>query len=181
MATALSFVTRHRMELELGPLPPVPALPDNYVWVPWDPNLLDLYAEVHYLSFRQTLDAKLFRSFADRAGCWHLMNEIRTKPGFCATATWMIAGPAGCCGTIEASLVGLQEGGIQNVSVLPTFRRLGLGRALVLQSMHGFAREGATRVSLEVTGENAPAYRLYQSLGFRKIHTSYKEILVDEP
>jgi len=181
MAIAPSFLTRYRMEIGVDHLPPVPALPENYVWVPWDARLLDLFAEVHYLSFRHTLDARIFPSFSDRAGCWHLMNEIRNKPGFLPEATWMIAGPAGCCATIEGSISDTHDGSIQNIAVLPAFRRLGLGRALVLRSLHGFARYGVLRVSLEVTAENTPAYLLYQRLGFRKIHTSYKEILANEP
>lgn len=181
MAIAPSFLTRYRMEIGVGRLPPVPALPENYLWVPWDAKLLDLFAEVHYLSFRHTLDAKLFRSFTNRAGCWHLINEIRNKPGFLPEATWMIAGPGGCCASIEGSLTSPQDGSIQNVAVVPAFRRLGFGRALVLQCLHGFARHGVLRVALEVTAENSPAYLLYQRLGFRKIHTSYKEILADEP
>jgi ribosomal protein S18 acetylase RimI-like enzyme len=110
-----------------------------------------------------------------------LINEIRNKTGFLPGATWLIAGPGGCCATIEGCVVGPLEGCIQNVAVLPAYRRLGFGRALVLQSLHGFAGQGVDRVSLEVTAENGPAYLLYQRLGFRKIHTSYKEILVDEP
>jgi ribosomal protein S18 acetylase RimI-like enzyme len=181
MATATTYLTRHRMEIGLDRLPTVPALPDQYVWVPWDAKLLDVFAEVHFLSFRHTLDAKLFRSFGNRPGCWHLINEIRNKTGFLPGATWLIAGPGGCCATIEGCVVGPLEGCIQNVAVLPAYRRLGFGRALVLQSLHGFAGQGVDRVSLEVTAENGPAYLLYQRLGFRKIHTSYKEILVDEP
>ncbi len=172
-----THLTRHRMEISLSRLPAVPEMPEGYLWVPWDDKLLDLFAEVHFLSFRHTLDARLFRSFSDRAGCWHLMNEIRNKPGFMPSATWLIAGPMGCCACIQGIALTEEEGNIQNVAVLPGLQRRGLGRALVIQSLHSFAQEGLRRVSLEVTGENTGAYLLYQTLGFRKMDTSVKELL----
>lgn len=180
MSIAQTYLTRHRMMIDLKRLPAVPTLPEGYIWVPWHYKLLDVYAEVHFLSFRHTLDASLFRSFSNRAGCWHLINEIRNRPDFMPDATWLIAGPGGCCACIESLSNSPTEGNIQNVAVLPAYRRLGLGRALVLQSLHGFAQKGMTTASLEVTGENGPAYMLYQRLGFRKMDTTYKEVLQDE-
>lgn len=180
MSIAQTYLTRHRMSIDLHRLPPVPTLPDGYVWVPWNIKLIDIYAEVHYLSFRHTLDASLFRSFKNRAGCWHLINEIKNRDDFLPDATWLIAGPGGCCACIESLANSPTEGNIQNVAVLPGFRRLGLGRAIVLQALHSFAQLGMTCASLEVTGENAAAYLLYQRLGFRKMDTSYKEVLLDE-
>lgn len=179
MSSTLNHLTRHRMSIGLQRLMAVPALPDGYVWVPWDTRLLDMYAEVHYLSFRQTLDALLFKSFNNRAGCWHLINEIRNKPEFAAEATWLIAGPGGCCAGIESMVFTPKEGSIQNVAVIPTYRRLGLGRALVLMALHSFQKMGMTTATLEVTEENQPAYLLYQRLGFRKMDTTYKEINSD--
>jgi ribosomal protein S18 acetylase RimI-like enzyme len=176
MATATCYLTRHRMEIGTAALPPMPELPDGFLWVPWDRRLIDLFAEVHYLSFRQTLDAQLFPSFNDRAGCWHLINEIRQRSSFVPSATWLIAGPRGCCACIESVSNSVEEGNIQNVAVLPSFRRRGLGAALVVQALHAFASLGTRRVVLEVTAENNAAYLLYQRLGFRKIETSYKEI-----
>lgn len=180
MSSTINYLTRHRMMISLQRLLPKPMLPDGYVWVPWDNRLIDLFAEVHYLSFRKTLDAHLFRSFNSRAGCWHLINELRGRKEFSPSATWLIAGPGGCCACIECLTLWPKEGSIQNVAVLPTFRRLGLGRALVLRALQSFAELGMTSASLEVTEENTPAFLLYQRLGFRKMDTSYKEILHED-
>lgn len=180
MSSTLTYLTRHRMSINLHQLPPVPVLPEGYVWVPWDNGLVDLFAEVHFLSFRGTLDAQLFRSFSKRAGCWHVINEIRLRSDFLAEATWMIASPGGCCASIQSLSASLDEGSIQNVAVVPSFRRLGLGRALVLQALHSFARLGRKTASLEVTAENQAALLLYQRLGFRKMSMAYKEIHSDE-
>ena len=53
---------------------------------------------------------------------------------------------------------------IQNVGVAPAWRGRGLGAALVLQSLHGFARSGLGKALLEVTGGNDAALRLYRRL-----------------
>ena len=180
MSTSVAHLTRHQMSIELKRPLPAPTLPEGYVWVPWDVRLIDLFAEVHYLSFRYTLDASLFKSFSNRAGCWHLINEIRNRSDFAPWATWLIAGPGGCCASIECITASAEEGGIQNVAVIPAYRRLGLGRALVLQALASFRQRKMSRVSLEVTGENMPAYQLYQRIGFRKMSTSYKEISSDD-
>jgi mycothiol synthase len=180
MSSTLNYLTRHHMAIGLHRLPPVPTLPEGYVWVPWDNRLIDLYAEVHFLSFRHSLDSTLFRSFNNRAGCWHLINEIRNRKDFLPCANWLIAGPGGCCGCIQCLANSPSEGNIQNVAVVPSFRRLGLGRALVLQALHSFKQEGMTSAVLEVTGENGPAFTLYQRLGFRKMDTAYKEVLSDD-
>ncbi|MFO0815166.1 MAG: N-acetyltransferase [Gemmatales bacterium] len=180
MSFTQAYLTRHQMCIDLKRPVPLPVLPEGYVWVPWDDRLIDLFAEVHYLSFRKALDAALFKSFANRAGCWHLINEIRRRADFAPWATWLIASPGGCCASIECITIDSDEGNIQNVSVIPAFRRLGLGRALVLQALASFKQMKRSRVSLEVTGENLPAYQLYQRLGFRKISTSFKEITSDD-
>lgn len=168
------------MAIDLARLPAVPVLPEGYVWVPWDNRLVDLFAEVHFLSFRNSLDASLFRSFTTRAGCWHVINEVRQRSDFVPGANWLIASPGGCCASIQCLRSSDGEGSIQNVAVIPSFRRLGLGRALVLQALHSFHQMKLKTACLEVTAENAPAYQLYQRLGFRKMSTSIKEINHDD-
>jgi ribosomal protein S18 acetylase RimI-like enzyme len=69
-----------------------------------------------------------------------------------------------------------QHGAIQNIGIVPGHRGLGLGTALLLQSLHGFRASGAMQVYLEVTADNSRAVRLYQRLGFRKMKTLYKAV-----
>jgi ribosomal protein S18 acetylase RimI-like enzyme len=55
---------------------------------------------------------------------------------------------------------------INNVSVLPAFRRRGIARALVeavIAEMHEY---GVEKAQLDVISGNLPAYRLYEKLGF---------------
>lgn len=61
-----------------------------------------------------------------------------------------------CCG----------EGDIMRVAVLPEFRRLGIGRALLEKC---FLANKLDAVFLDVRENNVPAIRLYESFGFEKI------------
>ena len=104
------------------------------------------------------------------------MNEIRRKPGFLPGATWLIANPSGYVGTVQGVMDHGQIGAIQNVGVIPSYRGLGLGRALVRRSLAGFCEAGLHRAYLEVTAENAAAVQLYRNVGFRRTKTLYKAV-----
>lgn len=165
---------RYRMERQLRRLPAVPELPPGYFWVPWDPLVLPDHADVHFRAFSQEIDAQLFPSFADYFGCRLLLENISSSPYFLPQATWLIACPTECCGTIQCSSFAPRQGTIQNVGVVPHHRGKGLGRALVLQALHSFRQLGLQRAILEVTADNLPAVELYQSLGFHAVQTFYR-------
>ena len=61
-------------------------------------------------------------------------------------------------------------GEIYVVAVDPSFRGLGLGRALVLAGLDHLARQGLTMGMLYVDADNAGALRLYEELGFTTDH-----------
>jgi hypothetical protein len=178
----LTYFKRYRMELDLGqPLPP-PELPSGFDWLAWDEALLELHAEVKYLCFQGEIDATVFPSLGNRYGCRELMTAIRRKVGFCMPATWLISGPDGCCATVQ----GVRDrtsgfGAIQNLGVVPSHRGRGLGKALLLQALHGFRAAGIRRGFLEVTARNDAAVRMYRSIGFRSYKTVYRAVEVPDP
>lgn len=57
------------------------------------------------------------------------------------------------------------EGDIMRVAVLPEYRRLGIGRALLNEC---FSANNPDAVFLDVRENNVPAIRLYESFGFEK-------------
>lgn len=71
-------------------------------------------------------------------------------------------------GTV-AGYVGVQiicgEGYITNVAVLPSYRRKGIAKALMRRVMEN----EMDFLTLEVRKSNAPAIKLYESLGFSKV------------
>ncbi|GIX03332.1 MAG: N-acetyltransferase [Planctomycetaceae bacterium] len=176
------YFRRYRLEY-FAPeqaLPPA-QLPQGYCWIPWSPTLIERHAWVKCQSFQHEIDAVIFDTLGDYGRCLRLMREIAQHTGFVPAATWLIArknqaGQWEDCATIQGVMVSETLGGIQNVGVLPNYRRQGLGRALVLKALDGFLCHGARRIYLEVTASNEPAISLYQSLGFRHVRTLYRPV-----
>ncbi len=177
----IKYFKRHRMELPLRPPHATADLPAGFRWVAWDDALMALHAEVKYQSFHQHEDALVFASLATRAGCRDLMAAIRWRPNFCPAATWLVTRPDGAVGTIQGLLDKNGYGGIQNLGVVPACRGLGLGRALLMKALAGFASVGVPRAFLEVTATNDPAVRMYRSVGFRAYKTLYRAVELPHP
>jgi GNAT superfamily N-acetyltransferase len=172
----VTYYKRFRMEIDLDGAVDSHPLPQTFAWVSWDESLLDCHAEVKYHSFFGEVDAYVFPCLGDRHGCRRLMCEIRRKPGFLPEATWLIACSAGYVGTVQGIMDHGPIGAIQNVGVIPSYRGLGLGRALVRRALAGFCQAGLRRAYLEVTAENVAAVQLYRNVGFRRAKTLYKAV-----
>jgi len=165
----------HRVALEKASLPP------GYCWQPWGGHLLQRHAWTKYQSFRGEIDSEVFPCLGESSGCLDLMSEISGRSTFVPGATWLIsyrsfAGDVEDCATIQGLIQPGSWGAIQNVGVVPEHRGLGLGRALVVHCLWGFAAAGVPRVYLEVTACNAPAVQLYRGVGFRLAKTTYRAV-----
>ena len=169
-----SHFKRYRMERPLAGLPEPPAFPPGYWAAPWQEHLLQLHADVKAACFRDDLDGRLFPNLADPLGCRDLMASIRGRAGFCPAATWLLAGPAGYCGTVQGIVEAKRIGAIQNLGIAPEHRGLGLGKTLLLLALSGFARAGARTCALEVSADNVAAVELYLRFGFRRTRVFYR-------
>ncbi len=85
-----------------------------------------------------------------------------------------------CVATVQGLIDNQRYGGIQNLGVLPEYRGLGIGWAILLKALDGFSAAGARRAFLEVTAKNELAVRMYRRLGFRSCKTIYRELEVDD-
>lgn len=185
----LMYFKRYRMERDLCHLPIEVQLPSGYIWQPWHDSLIDTHAHVKLLSFENHIDSLVFPNLGHLAGCRDLMRAIRCRPGFCTAATWLIRTssitpetPAhGYVGTVQGLIDNRGWGAIQNLGVVPDHRAKGLGRALLMQALVGFAQVGANRALLEVTAHNESAIRMYRGVGFRCTKTIYKSVDVPGP
>lgn len=186
MSTQLIYFKRYRMEVDLLSTPiPSAVLPEGYVWGEWDEADVERHALTKHRSFRGEVDSDVFPSLGEYFGCVRLMHEISQQDSFLGPATWLIVHCGGSglpedCGTIQGLGPSAQIGSIQNVGVVPEHRGLGLGRALVLRALEGFAMARRQRVILEVTANNVPAVELYRSVGFRVVRTMYRTVSLDE-
>jgi ribosomal protein S18 acetylase RimI-like enzyme len=177
----VTYFKRYRMAVDLRSLPNQwPPTPPQYRFLPWEASLLEVHAEVKYLSFRHEMDAQLFPSFTDRAACERIMREITSRSGFLPGGTWLaVYHPEPTylmepCGTIQVIVDSFGEGWIQNVGVVPGHRRRGVGLGLLRHCLIGCAHAGLTRVHLEVTADNLPAVSLYRRVGFSVVQTLLK-------
>lgn len=177
------FLKRLRLEIDLRHAQlPQPQLPAGYTLRPWNSRLLLAHAEVKAESFADELDSRLFLALSSAAGCEDLMRTIALHPGFLPEATWLVEFVGNDfrdpvpCGTIQGLAISTRRGSIQNLGVSPEHRGTGIGRALVIQALAGYAAKGLHRVSLEVTAVNHPAVELYRSLGFRHLSSSYLQL-----
>ena len=175
MQLPISYFKRFKMEADLAGLPP-PRWPAGYEPVAWRPDLLDTHADVLCRCFVGEIDAVVFPSLGSAYGCRGLMTEITRRRAFIPESTWLVVGPSGPCGTVQALRDRGVFGGIQNVGIVPECRGLGLGKALLLQALRGMLDSGLGRGVLEVTAHNELAIRMYQRLGFRRAKVVYKAV-----
>ena len=61
-----------------------------------------------------------------------------------------------------------RQGVIGSIGLTPEFQGRGISRTILAAGMSYLRTAGAEYIRLEVDGNNTPAIRLYQSMGFRK-------------
>lgn len=175
------------MQLDLETFTPAEKpLPTGYQWQRWVPAQIERHALAKWKCFRSELDSHVFPCLGQLPGCRKLMSEIARQPNFLPDATWLLVyrpepeWPAEDCGTIQGVRRNRRLGAIQNVGITTSHRNLGLGRALVLKSLTGFADAKVRYVYLEVTAQNKAAVALYRSIGFQVIKTMVKSVEIPE-
>jgi ribosomal protein S18 acetylase RimI-like enzyme len=174
MAPRIQFFKRYRMERTLCGSLPAAIAAQGFRLIPWNDRLLDHHAHVLNRCFAEDFDSQVFPCFQSAEGCRDLMRSMRGLYGFCAAATWLLAGPDGYIGTVQGLLAEHRFAAVQNIGIVPEYRGMGLSGALLAAALSGFQRSGATRAYLEVTASNLPAVRLYRAFGFRNYRLLYK-------
>ena len=178
------YIKRLQMifDFHRAPIFPSAELPNGFQFVPWNPLLLYSHAEVKHQGFRNDSDADVFPTFKRFDRCLSLMESITSSGSFVPEATLLVSyvSPSIACeyvANIQGMRLSNEAGAIQNVAVVPGFRRRGLGRALVLGALHAFRSIGVQQVSLDVTADNDSAIRLYERVGFRTVRVHFKETI----
>ena len=158
-----------------------PQLPSGFWFADWSPVLIEPHADVLHRSFRYDHDGTVFTSFRQYNHCRRLIEMLADNPQFLPMATLLIGyGDPNDIFEYVANIQGLkiseEVGAIQNVAVLPEYRRRGIGQALVRRALQGYHTAGVKRVTLEATTDNQPAVNLYQRIGFATFRVYQREI-----
>ena len=176
------FVHRSQMVFDFTTTPLTPLqLPTDFWFAPWSKTLIEPHADVLHRSFRYDSDGAVFTTFRQYKHCRRLIETLADSPLFLSEATLLIGygNPENIfeyVANIQGMKVSDEVGSIQNVAVLPEYRRRGLGKALVLGALQGFQCAGVKRVTLEATTDNVSAVNLYQRLGFTTFRVYHREI-----
>lgn len=93
----------------------------------------------------------------------------------------------GWCDVTPDSREGFRHGGTLGMGVLPEYRGMGIGRALLERAVAEALERGLTRIELEVFGSNEAAVALYEGVGFqvegrkrhaRKLDGDWDDVLI---
>ena len=176
------FVKRSQMVFDFAKtvLAP-PQLTAGFWFSDWSDSLIEPHADVLHRSFRHDSDGAVFTTFQQYHHCRRLIEMLADSPSFLPEATLLVAhGGSEELFEYVANIQGLklsdEVGAIQNVAVLPEYRRQGIGQALVQGALRGFQRAGIQRVTLEATSDNLTAVNLYHRIGFTTYRVYFREI-----
>jgi ribosomal protein S18 acetylase RimI-like enzyme len=168
---------RSYMVVDLESAPPVTAradLPDILIRE-WQPKDFDQAAKVIHRSYRGKHDSRVNSQYQNLQGCAELLT-ILTDHFWCGEflpqMSLVATRPSGVlAGVLIASCVAPRVGHLGQISVHPGHQGRGIGRRMIERTLHQYGLAGYECVSLAVTTANINAFHLYESCGFRTVHT----------
>jgi len=178
-------VSRHywRMAIEFAEPPPAPKWPNGVVPASFDAAQdLEPIVRASREAFRDHygMVAGSFEEEVERTRHW-----IERDPTFDPSLQFLARDGdeiAGFCFCSPNDAGDEMTGYVQSLGVRPTWRRRGLGRALLLHAFGEFHRRGTNRVALHVDSESLTgATRLYESVGMRISELSHRHELELRP
>ncbi|GHT40141.1 N-acetyltransferase [Planctomycetales bacterium] len=160
---------------------PAPVLPAGFWFVPWNKDLTEAHGDILHRSFKDDLDGSVFTTFRQINHCVNLIAMVANGNSFLSPATLLIAygDPDGLfeyVANIQGLKLSAEIGAVQNVGVLPEYRKRGIGQALVCGALIAFKKAGVQKVTLEATADNLSAMKLYHRIGFTTYRTYFREI-----
>jgi ribosomal protein S18 acetylase RimI-like enzyme len=143
---------------------------------PWNERDFAHAARIIHRSYGDEHDSKINSQYCTEQGCAELLSVL-TDSIWCgvflakASRVAFSQRSGKQVGILVSSRIAAGAGHIGQISILPAYQNMGLGRRLVNSALSGFADLKLSRVSLAVTSTNTRALHLYESLGFHIIHT----------
>lgn len=142
---------------------------------PWKEDDFAQAARIIHRSYRGTHDRLVNSQYRSEQGCAELLTILTDHiwcGDFLPQVSCVASSPSGTlAGVLIASRVARGVGHIGQISVHPAHQGRGIGRSLIENALREFNRQGFQSVTLAVTSANTNAMHLYQSCGFRPLHT----------
>ena len=143
---------------------------------PWRDEDFTSAVRVIHRSYENSVDCLINNQYSSEEGCADLVS-ILTEHIWCGSFLRHVSRVAvdratgKLAGVLMASRVSPGVGHISQISVHPNFQGQGIGRQMIESALTEFFDLGFTDVSLAVTSANAAALHLYESCGFRTVHS----------
>lgn len=141
----------------------------------WEEEDFQQAARIILRSYRGEHDSLINSQYRTEEGCAELLSVL-TEHIWCGDFLDSVSRVAvdfqtgKLVGVLICSRIASGAGHIGQISILPEYQGMGLGRHMIRESLLKFARLGFDVVSLAVTSANTSAVHLYRSCGFRVIH-----------
>jgi ribosomal protein S18 acetylase RimI-like enzyme len=138
---------------------------------PWAEADYQPTAAVITAAYRNHVDSEINDQYRTLSGSLRFLNNIVRFPGcgtFDAESSFVAVNRRthALAGVILCSRVRRDTGHVTQICVLPEFRGLGLGTALLASTLRNLAERRFSALSLTVTEANSSAVELYGHLGF---------------
>ncbi|HYP25444.1 MAG TPA: GNAT family N-acetyltransferase [Blastocatellia bacterium] len=143
---------------------------------PWRDDDFGDAARIIQRSYRGEPDSLINSQYRTESGCAELLS-ILTDHIWCGdflpdvTRVAVDRARGASVGVLIASRIGSRSGHISQISLLPSYQNRGIGRRMIRAALGEFKGRGFSTASLAVTSANLSALRLYQSCGFRTVHS----------
>jgi ribosomal protein S18 acetylase RimI-like enzyme len=142
---------------------------------PWRRTDFEQAVRVVHRSYRGQHDSRINSQYRTVEGCAELMT-ILTDHFWCGdflpeVSLVAVRSSGALAGVLISSRVARGIGHLGQISVHPAHQGRGIGRRMIETALSGFSGLGYESISLAVTTANTNAFHLYETCGFRTIHT----------
>ncbi len=142
---------------------------------PWRQSDFEQAARVIHRSYRGKHDSRINSQYRTVQGCAELMT-ILTDHFWCGdflpdVSLVAVRSSGALAGVLIASRVSRGVGHLGQISVHPAHQGKRIGRRMIETALSDFRELGYKAITLAVTTANTNALHLYESCGFRTIHT----------
>jgi ribosomal protein S18 acetylase RimI-like enzyme len=141
----------------------------------WQEDDFSRAVRVIHRSHRDEHDSRINSQYRTEEGCAELLS-ILTESIWCGSFLRRVSRIAidqatgNPLGILIASRISAGTGHLGQISVMPRYQGLGIGRRLIEAALSDFRQLGFDAVTLAVTTANVGAVHLYRSCGFYTVH-----------